>query len=145
VWVDQAFATGSALAASAWVLLLTGERWPIAQRIWAGSLVPVLLSLAYALIFPVLYARSPGGYGSIDDLLALLGSDRRIVLAAWFHYLAFDLVVGLLIVKRSRALGVAAWARVPALVLTFLFGPVGWLLFQAQMHWLRRRPAQTGR
>lgn len=142
--VDLIFALGSALAASAWLLLLSGDRWPRAQRLWAGWLVPLLLSAAYGLIFPALYAGAPGGYGSIEDLLALLGSDRRIVLAAWFHYLAFDLLVGAQIVERLRALGVAAWARAPALALTFLFGPVGWLLFQAQRWWLQRHRGEAG-
>lgn len=137
MWVDAAFTAASALAASAWVLLLIGDRWPRIQYRWAGLLVPALLSMAYAVIFPALYAQAPGGYGSIDALLALLTSDRRIVLAAWLHILAFDLLIACHIVERFRALGIPARVRVPALVLTFLFGPAGWLAFQAQVRWQR--------
>jgi hypothetical protein len=142
MWVDAAFAAASGLAASAWVLLLIGDRWPRVQPTWAGLLVPVLLAVAYTAIFPALYAQSPGGYGSIDALLTLLTSDRRIALASWLHILAFDLLMGCHIVERARAIGISARARAPALVLTFLFGPAGWLTFQAQ---IRLRAASDSR
>lgn len=118
------------------MLLATGDRWPKAQGLWAASVVPLLLAAAYAAIFPALYFGAPGGYGSIDEVLALLNADRRIALAAWLHYLAFDLLVGALIVREARALGIGAPWRAPALLLTFLFGPAGWLWFRAQV-WMR--------
>ncbi|MFM8509050.1 MAG: abscisic acid-deficient protein Aba4 family protein [Betaproteobacteria bacterium] len=133
MWPDAVFQAGSALALSGWLLLLSGDRWPSAQQAWAATLVPLLLAAAYAAIFPALYAGAPGGYGSIDALLPLLTADRRIALAAWLHYLAFDLLVGWMIVREARSLGIAAPWRVPALVLTFLFGPAGWLWFRAQV------------
>jgi hypothetical protein len=133
MWPDVAFKTGSALALSGWLLLVCGDRWPKAQRVWSATVVPLLLAAAYAAIFPALYFGAPGGYGSIDEVRALLNADRRIVLAAWLHYLAFDLLVGSLIVREARSLGIGAPWRVPALLLTFLFGPAGWLWFRAQV------------
>jgi hypothetical protein len=141
MWPDVTFQAGSALALSGWLLLVSGDRWPKAQRVWAATLVPLLLAAAYAAIFPALYVGAPGGYGSIDELLALLNADRRIALAAWLHYLAFDLLVGSMIVREARTLSIAALWRVPALALTFLFGPAGWLWFRAQVH-LHRQPEQ---
>lgn len=135
MWVDLAFTASSVLAASGWILLLTGDRWPTAQRAWAGLAVPLLLATAYAAIFPALYVHAPGGYGSVDELVKLLTSDRRVALAAWLHYLAFDLLIGGSIVVEARALGLAARWRIPALALTFLFGPAGWLWFRAQREW----------
>ena len=132
MWPDVVFQAGSALALSGWLLLVRGDRWPKAQRVWAATLVPLLLAAAYAAIFPALYVGAPGGYGSIEELLALLNADRRIALVAWLHYLAFDLLVGSMIVREARSLGIAASWRVPALALTFLFGPAGWLWFRAQ-------------
>lgn len=141
MWPDVVFQVCSALALSGWLLLVSGDRWPKAQHVWATTLVPLLLAAAYAAIFPVLYVGAPGGYGSIEELLALLNADRRIALAAWLHYLAFDLLVGSMIVREARTLDIAAPWRVPALALTFLFGPAGWLWFRAQVQ-LRRRPDQ---
>lgn len=132
-WPDIAFTAGSALALSGWLPLVTGDRWPEAQRIWSATVVPLLLCAAYAAVFPVLYFGAPGGYGSIDEVLALLNADRRIALAAWLHYLAFDLLVGAHIVREARALGISAPWRAPALALTFLFGPAGWLWFRVQV------------
>jgi hypothetical protein len=96
-----------------------------AQQAWAATLVPLLLAAAYAATFPALYVGAPEGYGSIDAVLTLLTADRRIALAAWLHYLAFDLLVGWMIVREARSLGIVAPWRVPALALTFLFGPAG--------------------
>jgi len=139
MWPDAVFQAGSALALSGWLLLVSGDRWPRAQQAWAAALVPLLLAAAYAAIFPALYVGAPGGYGSIDAVLTLLTADRRIALAAWLHYLAFDLLVGWMIVREARSLGIVAPWRVPALALTFLFGPPGGLWFRAQAR-LRGKP-----
>jgi hypothetical protein len=59
---------------------------------------------------------------------ALFQSDALLV-AGWLHYLAFDLFVGAWQVRTARAEGIPHLMVVPCLVLTFLFGPVGFLLF----------------
>jgi hypothetical protein len=141
MWPDVAFKVGSALALSGWLLLVVGERWPRVQRVWAAAAVPLILATAYAALLPALYFSSPGGFGSIEEVLALLNADRRITLAAWLHYLAFDLLIGAFIVREARSLGIPARWRVPALTLTFMFGPAGWLWFRAQVR-LRGKPDQ---
>jgi hypothetical protein len=82
MWLDAAFTTGSALAASGWLLLASGDRWPRAQLVWAAAVLPLLLAAAYTAIFPALYFAAPGGFGSLDEVVALLNADRRIALAA---------------------------------------------------------------
>jgi hypothetical protein len=131
-WVDPAFSAASALALAGWLILLLGSRWPALQTNCAGGIIPSLLAVAYAAIFPALYVGAPGGYGSVDQLLTLLGSDRRIALAAWLHILAFDLLIGTWIVRDARERGIGALARVLALLLTFMFGPAGWLCYRVQ-------------
>ena len=64
---------------------------------------------------------------------------RGLLLAGWVHYLAFDLWVGRWIVDALAAdpqmQGVANWLVqllvVPCLLLTFMFGPAGLLVFLA--------------
>jgi Domain of unknown function (DUF4281) len=138
MWVDTLFQFSSILAASAWVLLATSDRWPEAQRIWSAVLVPTFLAIAYAALFPALYVGSAGGFSSLDQVMELLRSDRRIALAAWLHVLAFGLLVGFSIVGAARACGLAPVWRLPALALTSFFGPVGWLFFNMQ-RWLMSR------
>jgi hypothetical protein len=48
--------------------------------------------------------------------------------AAWTHYLVFDMVVGAWIARDSVRLGMPWMLRTVALVLTFLAGPVGFLI-----------------
>jgi hypothetical protein len=68
-----------------------------------------------------------------------LFTSREVALAAWLHHLSFDLLVGSFIVREARSLGIGAPWRVPALALTFLFGPAGWLWFRSQVL-LRGKP-----
>jgi len=53
------------------------------------------------------------------------------MLAGWVHYLAFDLFVGNWQVRDAQAHGIPHWAIAPSLILTFLFGPAGLLLYFA--------------
>jgi hypothetical protein len=54
-----------------------------------------------------------------------------MLLAGWTHYLAFDLIVGSWEVRDARERGISHWLVVPCLALTFMFGPVGFLAYQA--------------
>jgi hypothetical protein len=47
------------------------------------------------------------------------------------HYLAFDLFVGGWEVRDAVARGVSRWLVAPCLLLTFIFGPAGWLAYYA--------------
>jgi hypothetical protein len=61
----------------------------------------------------------------------MLFTDQRVALAGWIHYLAFDLFVGLWIAARSDELRISRLVQAPVLVVTFMFGPLGFLLFQS--------------
>jgi hypothetical protein len=52
------------------------------------------------------------------------------LLAGWVHYLAFDLFIGSWQVRDAQKHRVPHLAVVPGLILTFLFGPVGLLLYR---------------
>lgn len=88
---------------------------------------------------------APGGFNSLDGVASLFSS-RGLLLAGWIHYLAFDLWVGRWQVD-TRANGPAfGWAvRISAigcLLMTFLFGPIGLLLFCGLL--LSRRIRRSG-
>lgn len=70
----------------------------------------------------------PGGFSSLSSV-ALLFQNRGMLLAGWVHYLAFDLFVGSWEVRDSRAAEIRHYLIVPCLLLTFLFGPAGWVLY----------------
>ena len=52
-----------------------------------------------------------------------------LLLAGWIHYLAFDLFVGSWEVRDAQERGIPHLAVVPCLLLTFMFGPAGWFLY----------------
>ena len=69
-----------------------------------------------------------GGFSSLSGVM-LLFTDRWLVLAGSVHYLAFDLFIGSWPVRDARRNRVPFVLVVPCLVLTFLFGPIGLLLY----------------
>ena len=125
---DRYFAWAGTLAFVGWGALLMAPLAPVwAQRI-GGLAVPALLSCGYAALVLVHWADAPGGFGSLDDVAALL-SEPGMLLAGWVHYLAFDLFVGAWIVREGRRTGVPFALVVPCLPVTLMFGPAGYLLF----------------
>jgi hypothetical protein len=71
-----------------------------------------------------------GGFNSIPEVRQLF-TDDGVLLAGWLHYLAFDLLIGFFIIKSAQEKAISHWLVIPCLVLTFMFGPCGFLLFQA--------------
>lgn len=53
-----------------------------------------------------------------------------LLLAGWVHYLAFDLLIGSWEVEDARERGIPHLIVIPCLVLTFMFGPAGRLLYR---------------
>ena len=104
---------------------------PVRPVAWAAAqiLVPIILALAYiVLIWEGRSAFESGGFGSIEEIRALFADDAVLV-AGWFHYLAFDLFVGTWIAREGVERRIPGLLLVPCLLLTFLFGPTGLLLF----------------
>ena len=99
---------------------------------WATTIVPVvvptLLAVVYVVLIAVTLPGSEGGFSSLAGVRALF-ADPRALLAGWTHYLAFDLFVGGWEVRDARRRGIPHLLVVPALVLTFLAGPGGLLLY----------------
>jgi hypothetical protein len=113
----------------AWVLLLVAPRWRWTRTVVSSG----AYSFAYALVYTVLIAsfigHGDGGFSSLEGVQRLF-ANPWLLIAGWVHYLAFDLLVGSWIVEDARHHGIRhAWV-VPCLLLTFLFGPMGWASYQ---------------
>ncbi len=73
--------------------------------------------------------------------LTVLFSTPQAALMAWLHFLAFDLLVGAWLVRDSSRHQIPHGFVVPALILTFMLGPLGLLLYlvtKASVHFGRR-------
>lgn len=122
------FSILNTIALAAWVLLLLLPRKKWVSEVVAGWAVPALLAVAYIGIIAMNWIGSKGGFSSLSAVSELFGNPW-LLLAGWTHYLAFDLLIGVWEVRDSAERGIShAWV-VPCLLLTFLFGPAGWLSY----------------
>lgn len=113
-----------------WLALALSPLAPRLADIFAALVIPAILSVAYAGLILAHWSEAPGGFGSLAQVMALFTSPP-VALAGWVHYLAFDLFVGAWITRTARVERIAHLLVLPCLVLTFLFGPAGFLAFTA--------------
>ena len=134
------FQATNTLALVAWIglLLFPGKR--IVSGVICAIVVPGLLALAYAGVIGWKLATNGPPPGDVMTLAGLreVFADDWVFAAAWTHYLVFDMVVGSWIARDSIRLGLPWPLRSLALVLTFLAGPVGFLVHLAGRGILRR-------
>ena len=125
---DTLFQYASPLAMIGWIILALS---PLAPR-WAdrigGYIIPAILSLLYVAVILGYWWQGQGGFDSLANVMLLL-SNPWMALAGWVHFLAFDLFIGGWITRTARAQGLAHLLILPCLLLTFLFGPIGLILF----------------
>jgi hypothetical protein len=124
---ERAFALANLAAVVGWAALVLLPRPKIIVHALRYGLIAAL-ALAYSALVMVYFARTGGGFGSIAEVRTLFASDP-LLLAGWLHYLAFDLFVGIWIAEQADALGFSRWLQAPVLAATFLFGPLGLLIF----------------
>ncbi len=135
---EQLFSLCGMLVLPGWLLLVFLPRWKWSARLVCPVVIPLALAAVYVWLVATTFGRTPGGFGSLAEV-GLLFRNERALLAGWIHYLAFDLFVGSWEVRDSRRAGVHHLLVVPCLVLTFLFGPAGLLLYLAIRAGVRRK------
>jgi len=125
---DKIFSIANLLALLSWLVLIIAPRWTATRKIILSGAVPLLLSAAYLILIVLFFGRAEGGFDSLANVMRLF-TNEWAALAGWIHYLAFDLLVGIWEVKDSQSRGISHWFLIPCLVLTFLLGPIGFLLY----------------
>jgi hypothetical protein len=117
------------LVLPAWLLLIVLPKWKWTEKIVFHAWIPSLLAIAYIYSF---YSAQPlhegSGFGSLAQVMIFFQSPYA-ALAGWIHYLAFDLFIGAWEIRDSRRRGINHLLVIPCLILTFLAGPVGLLLY----------------
>jgi hypothetical protein len=111
-------------------------------QIASAAVLPGWLALAFAPLARarcVMIARIAGltgegppagaGFDTLEGVRLLLSSPAAL-LAGWVHYLVFDLWVGSWEAEDNGSSGALPhWLLLPCLVLTFVAGPTGLLLY----------------
>lgn len=111
-----------------WLLLVALPRWKWTARLVTAVIIPGLLGLVYLFLIITEFGKTEGGFGSLAQVQQLFANPAMVV-AGWIHYLAFDLFIGSWEVRDAQRLGLSHWLVIPCLILTFLFGPIGLLLY----------------
>jgi len=124
------FQATNTVALLAWIALVAFPGRRQVSGVVCAVVVPGLLALTYAAVIGWKLATLGPPPGDMTTLAGLreVFSDDWVFAAAWTHYLVFDMVVGAWIARDGVRLGLPWWLRTTALVLTFLSGPVGFLV-----------------
>ena len=134
------FQITNTLALFAWIALVLFPGKKLVSGLLCAVVVPGVLALAYAAVIGWRLAANgppPGDVMTLAGLRDAFGDDW-VFAAAWTHYLVFDMVVGAWIARDSVNLGVPWPLRTVALLLTFLAGPMGFLVYILARAGLRR-------
>ena len=126
---ENIFKAASMLATLQWLLLIILPNSKFNRWLMAYAVVPLLLSLIYCIYIAGFFHVRGGGFGSMQQVRVLFNDDN-LLLAGWLHYLAFDLLAGFAIVRSAQEHKLSHLIIIPCLILTFMFGPVGFLLYQ---------------
>ena len=122
------FSLGNSCILIGWILLIFLPNWKYTQASILNGII-----VLYAVVYTYLILKDIGdfradSFSSLANVKALFQNDNAVA-AGWFHYLAFDLFVGAYIVRKSIALGISRVFYTLALPFTFMFGPMGYLIF----------------
>ncbi len=126
--LDLVFAAANTIVVPAWAFLILAPTHPWAARLAHSAFAFLLLAALYTGGLAVAIATDAMAEGAsfftLDGVMALFDS-RLVALNGWVHYLAFDLFVGAWIARDALRRGIGAAIRVPALLGTFILGPLG--------------------
>lgn len=127
------FSFFNTLVLPVWLLMLVAPNWKYTQQLVFSYTVPIAIAFAYTCIMMSnLGIMQDADFSSLEGIKKLFkGGNDWLVSAAWFHYLAFDLLVGTMIFRDSKERGIAHLWMIPCLIFTFMLGPVGFFLYQA--------------
>jgi glucan phosphoethanolaminetransferase (alkaline phosphatase superfamily) len=117
------------IAAIGWIILLFIS--PFWSR-WDKVLIAIIITipaLTYTYLNFINFEHDMLSKFSTLNGVQSLFQNKALVLAAWEHFLAFDLIVAVWIKKNSLKHGISHWLIIPALIMTCLLGPLGFLIY----------------
>lgn len=125
---ETIFLIGNQLAVVGWLILLLSWFVPFLRVFVRAAVIPLLFAVAYTAVVVGTFGGSGGDFSSLAGVMKLFTSPWAVT-AGWIHYLAFDMFVGMWEFHDAKKHGIPFWIMVPCWFLTFMFGPVGLLLY----------------
>jgi DNA-binding MarR family transcriptional regulator len=128
--MNTLFQVSSLFVMPFWFLMIFLPNWQFTKKVIASPWIGVGPALIYAaLVLPRIGAIVPAvAHPTMAGVQMLLGTPLGTTLG-WAHFLAFDVFVGRWMYLDSRERSISAWLASPMLFLTFMLGPLGWLLY----------------
>lgn len=125
---DTVFLIANQTAVVGWLILLLSWFVPLTRVFVKAAVIPLLFAVAYTAIVLGSFGGSGGDFSSLAGVMKLFTSPWAVT-AGWIHYLAFDMFVGMWEFQDAKKHGLPFWVMLPCWFLTFMFGPVGLLLY----------------
>ena len=125
---ETIFALANTWILPGWLLLLFAPSWKYTGRI-VFYLIIAVLAITYAwLLLTDLGSFDPEAGSTLANISEAFGNPR-VVLIGWIHYLAFDMLAGLIIALDARRVGINRILMALPLFLTLMTGPFGLLIY----------------
>ena len=120
-----------------WLAMVFAPRTRVTRWYLESDVLPLVIGVVYlAKVAPHL----PGLLSQFDTLPHIEAAMRLpgMLFAGWIHYLAFDFLVGRVVLADAQRRGIPHLLVAPCLVLTFMLGPTGYLAYAAVRLFTRR-------
>ncbi|CCH56495.1 hypothetical protein BN8_05836 [Fibrisoma limi BUZ 3] len=132
---ETAFQYANLLVLPQWLLMIVAPRWRMTQLL--ARMLPIPMILAGMYLYWLFTIPSSGNgpgldfraFSTLAGVQSLFTGQKEAVLAGWIHYLAFDLVAGSYVLRDGQTRGIHHGWLVPCLILCFMLGPSGLLLY----------------
>ena len=135
---SQAFKIANTVALLSWILLALMPRHDWLLR-WLRYGIITAFAIVYTLVVAMFFFKiEDGGFNTLQQVKNLMAADAG-AFAGWVHYLAFDLFVGLWIAENADRMKIHRLLQLPILFATFMFGPLGLLIFYCVQAIMRDR------
>lgn len=124
---SDVFQIVNSIVLPAWLILIF-----FPNKSWRNPVI-YTFSAAMAVVYAIYVFQGLGdfdmeSFSRLEGIKAMFTSDEA-VLTGWVHYLVFDLLVGNWILNQSHKHRINHFLIIPCLLLCFMFGPLGFLLF----------------
>ena len=125
---ETIFTICNSAAPLGWILMVFAPRWKWTRKIVLSGFYPLLLGLVYLALIVLYFGDGEGDFSSLAGVSQLFDNPFALT-AGWIHYLAFDMFIGAWEVGDSQKHGINHFLVIPCLFFTFMFGPVGLILY----------------
>ncbi|HJS46524.1 MAG TPA: ABA4-like family protein [Gemmatimonadales bacterium] len=141
---ETAFRLVNLAVVPVWLLMMLQPRWSITRTMVRWAPVPMVLTGLYTLLVAGHLDHTPGSYNSLLEVRQML-FHKPVLLAAWTHFLAVDLLLGGWMFEEAQRLHIPHVQLALCLFLTFLLGPTGAGIFLLLRLRHRKASAESAR